>query len=360
MVGVTVIAGTARGAGVPLLVVVEAPAGSGVDAADVRQAVSAEIGTPVLAPRDVGGAGAVSDLLIVALAPGEIGMSLRTGADAPVSRTIPSPVERQARLRAIGWLAGNLARDQVTPIVTSPPPGGGAIAAPPGSAAGAETAGTASADAPVEGAPARALPPATEPPPTPQAWSTAPAPAVSAAARARPIEAAPPPGARWAITADMGPAVGYVRPQPGYPSGLTPHGLHSLMEIQRRTSPGNLIVGASLDAGVERSWIGAAAFVGSAWSWRRWFLEATGGLGIAADSVTTQQTESVSSPSGDTFSSRSVNQLLPVPFLRAGATAGIPVSRLFDVVARVGLTAGTGGLHTSFATATAGLRLRIP
>ena len=44
-------------------------------------------------------------------------MSLRTGDGAPISRVIRLRAEPAARLRAIAWLAGNLARDQVTPII---------------------------------------------------------------------------------------------------------------------------------------------------------------------------------------------------------------------------------------------------
>ena len=55
--------------------------------------------------------------LIVALKHDRIAMSLRTSDAAPVVRTIPAPPDRAARLRAIPWLAGNLARHQVSPIV---------------------------------------------------------------------------------------------------------------------------------------------------------------------------------------------------------------------------------------------------
>ena len=44
-------------------------------------------------------------------------MSLRAGATPVVSRTIAAPADRPGRLRSIAWLAGNLVRDQVGPIV---------------------------------------------------------------------------------------------------------------------------------------------------------------------------------------------------------------------------------------------------
>ena len=55
--------------------------------------------------------------LIVAFDRDRIAMSLRTNDATPIVRDIPAPTDRAARLRAIAWLAGNLARDQVTPIV---------------------------------------------------------------------------------------------------------------------------------------------------------------------------------------------------------------------------------------------------
>ena len=104
----------------PLLVVVETAPGAVVDAVEVRQAITGELGKAVRAPRDPA-APDTPDLLIVAVDRAEIRMSLRAGAGAVVSRTMPAPSDRKARLQSIGWLVGNLARDQVGAIVAPVP-----------------------------------------------------------------------------------------------------------------------------------------------------------------------------------------------------------------------------------------------
>ena len=124
LLGVAASTGLARGAGRPLLVAVEAAPGGDVGPADVRQVVAAELAEPVVGAREAN-ADAASDILLVALDPREIRMSLRAGAGPIVSRTIAAPPDRPGRLRSIGWLAGNLVRDQVGPIVAAreaPPP----------------------------------------------------------------------------------------------------------------------------------------------------------------------------------------------------------------------------------------------
>src|SRR4051812_22946018 len=73
----------------PLLVVVETAPGADVDAVEVRQAISGELGTAVRAPRDPA-APDTSDLLIVAVDRAEIRMSLRGGAGSVVSRAVPA------------------------------------------------------------------------------------------------------------------------------------------------------------------------------------------------------------------------------------------------------------------------------
>jgi hypothetical protein len=100
----------------PLLVVVEAPAALDADAAEIRRAIGTELGCETVAPTKTT-ADPPERALIVALDRDQITMSLRAGDAAPVTRSIPTPPERAARLRVIVWLAGNLARDQVSPIV---------------------------------------------------------------------------------------------------------------------------------------------------------------------------------------------------------------------------------------------------
>ncbi len=112
--------GSARAADGPLLVVVEAPPALDADAAEIRRAIGTELRSRTVAPMKT--QAETSDrALIVALDRDRIAMSLRTSDAAPVARSIPSPPEHAARLRAIAWLAGNLARDQVSPILAEAP-----------------------------------------------------------------------------------------------------------------------------------------------------------------------------------------------------------------------------------------------
>jgi hypothetical protein len=104
----------------PLLVVVETAPGAAVDAVEVRQAISGELGTAVRAPRDPA-APDTPNLLIVAVDRAEIRMSLRRGTAGAVWRAVPAPGDRKARLQSIRWLAGNLAHDQVDAIVAPVP-----------------------------------------------------------------------------------------------------------------------------------------------------------------------------------------------------------------------------------------------
>ena len=116
---------SARAADGQLLVVVEAPPALEADAAEIRRAIGAELHARTIAPMSTP-AEAPGRALIVALDRDRIAMSLRASDGTSVVRVIPAPVERGARLRAIAWLAGNLARDEsselVKPRAPSPPP----------------------------------------------------------------------------------------------------------------------------------------------------------------------------------------------------------------------------------------------
>jgi hypothetical protein len=347
VVASSVMARAASGASEPLLVVVETPPGLGVDASDVRRTIAAELGTGVSAPRDDAARNA-SDVLIVALERGEIRMSLRTGAAGVVSRTIPAPPERPARLRAIGWLAGNLARDQASAVMT-------ALPSEPATMLPAAPAAPAAA----EPAPR----PATEPPP---AFASLPATGMSPPSEAISAKRDPPnrsTGAQWAITALAGPTALVVVDQTGtvdrYSAGYE-------VTVQRQATPDSLIFGAAIHAG-PHDWedhvLGLAVFAGSAWRHGRWFLEATGGLGLEADRLPTSSrtvTENSSGPTGITETLSVTDTLQPVIFFRAAADAGVSVSRLVDLVAQLGAHLGSGGQRSDYLSAGAGLRFKIP
>jgi hypothetical protein len=153
----------------PLVVVVETGRGGGVEPAEVRQAIATELRTSVRAPRDPA-ADETSDLMIVAVDRAEIRMSLRPRAAGVVSRVVLAPGDRKARLQSIGWLAGNLARDQVSGIVAPVPT--------------AASVTTASVERPE--VPAAAPSPATEPPRLTEDAAPAPAPALAGVIAAQP------------------------------------------------------------------------------------------------------------------------------------------------------------------------------
>ena len=111
----------ARASDAPLLVVVEAPPALDADAAEIRRVIGGELRSPTVAPTQ--NASEVGDrTLIIALERDRMTMSLHTNDASPVVRAIRLPAERDARLRAIAWLAGNLVRDQVSPILSEAPP----------------------------------------------------------------------------------------------------------------------------------------------------------------------------------------------------------------------------------------------
>ena len=104
----------------PLLVVVEAPPALDADAAEIRRAIGTELHAHTIAPMSTP-AEAPGRALIVALDGDRIAISLRANDGTSVTRVIHAPAEHAARLRAIAWLAGNLARDQVSPILAEAP-----------------------------------------------------------------------------------------------------------------------------------------------------------------------------------------------------------------------------------------------
>ena len=105
----------------PLLVVVEAPPEMEVDASEIRRAIATELRRTTLAPTELSSCDS-NEAMIVAVDNRFISLSLRHGEAPPVGRAIAAPADPASRVRAITWLAGNLARDQVTEMVEAPPP----------------------------------------------------------------------------------------------------------------------------------------------------------------------------------------------------------------------------------------------
>ena len=341
-VGVIAVTGVARGADAPLLVSVEITPGLDVGPADVRRTVATELGAPVVGAWEEAAADTAS-LLLVDVAPREVRMSLRTGAMPVVSRTIASPVDRPGRLRSIGWLAGNLVRDQVGPLVA-----------------------TAAAPAPMPSA-AEARPP-TEPPPVPSGATSR-----DSAGPAAVVASRPParddavPHARWAITAGAGPALN-VTHFPDYTShGETyfTRGTVYQIEVQHQASPDTVLLGAALEIGPNapnRHYFGAAAFAGSRWSRRSWFVEANLGVGLEVlDEGTRNVTVTSSSDMLGTLSQTTVSSG-PVPefFARGTGAVGVNLTQSFDMVVQLGAHLSSEGQLGSYLSSTIGVRMRLP
>jgi hypothetical protein len=350
VLGSVAFAGAARGADRPLLVAVEVGPGVDVAPTDVRRAVAAELGSAVVGAYEPTGDGA-ADVLLVALGPREIRMSLRAGTAPVVSRTIAVPPDRTGRLRSIGWLAGNLVRDQVGPIVaTREPPSLEAVVA-------AEPPALAAADP---------SPPALSAPqvsPAPAPVSAAPAAVASSPA---PIAPAATQHAVWSITAIGGPVVTVTRDT----TTSVTRGDAFQLELQRQRSPDSMLLGIAVTAGpaAPRHYVGAAAFAGQAWRGQSWFAEATLGLGVEALdgyawikwSAGTAPTSSNPSVATDMSESRVSTGPVPGLYLRAAGTGGLSVSRFFDLVAQLGAHVSSEGDIGSYLGATAGVRLRLP
>jgi hypothetical protein len=266
----------------PLLVVVETAPGAVVDAVEVRHAITGELGTPVIAPRDPT-APDTSDLLIVTVDRAEIRMWLRAGAAGVVSRAVPAAGDRKARLQSIGWLAGNLARDQVGAVVAALPPRAAVSVA----SVEAEPAPRAEVPPPV---PAPAPQPVTDPPPFAGNAAREPAGAPGGIVSTPSAPAADGDvGSQWSLALGGGPSALFqgdrdqrVWPGPGV----------WYLELQRRASPNGLILGAVLDVGPDMAlagvrgasidFMGLAVLVGGGRRFGRIVVEATGGLGPEA------------------------------------------------------------------------------
>jgi hypothetical protein len=349
---VVLTADAARGADAPLLVAVEVAPGTDIGPAEVRRAVAAELGTAVVEARDpiVETAG---DLLRVALEPREIRMSLRAGTAPVVSRTIAVSSDRTGRLRSIGWLAGNLVRDQVGPIVaTRETP---AVEPEPAALSANDPPVVPAAPPPANPPAGVAYPPASAPPPEPAAVASQPASAPGAI-----------PHAAWAITMAGGPVVTVVRDSND--TSATSGGIFQL-EVQRQRSPDSLLYGLAFAVGPDnpRHYAGAAAFAGEAWRGQAFFAEATLGLGLealqgyATIGSSTGTAPTPGNPGMVTSSSeaRVPTGTVPGLFVRAAGTGGLHVSQAFDLVVQLGGHLSSSGSIGSYVGATGGVRLRL-
>jgi hypothetical protein len=311
----------------------------------------------VVSPSDPAAPGA-SQVLIVALDEHDIRISMRSGASARVWRAIPDVAERAARLRAIAWLAGNLARDQVGPLL----PNLALATAPKPAAAPATTAAPAIAVP----APAIAEPAAVAPPPVrPEPAST-----TDATISARLDDSDAPIEPRWVITASGGATFNDFCLRVSSPAMLTcggagpsksfSYGSTYQLEVLHKTQSEAMIIGAALDTGPDSHLVGLAGLIGIRRPWGRWYLEATLGAGIEAERLNVASSTVVSSSKTGVSSDVTVTQQVqPALYVRATGSIGIPINRTFDFLARLNVHASSSGLYTDFIGATAGLRLKL-
>jgi hypothetical protein len=353
---VTALSSFAATAGVdPLLVVVETAPGAGVEAVEVRRIITGELGAPVMAPGDPA-APETSDLLIVAVDRAEIRMWLRGRAEGVVSRTVAAPGDRKGRLQSIGWLAGNLARDQVGAVVASAP------APIVSSVESVDAAPSSHAEAPPP-----AAPPVTDPPPFAEnaARETAGAPGGVVSTEPSPAAA----GSAWSLTLGGGPSALFqgdrdqrVWPGPGV----------WYLELQRRASSNRLnglILGAALDVGPDMAlagirgasidFMGLAVLVGAGHHFGRILLEATGGLGVEAYQSTVSVEIQPSPESGVTPARETFSTFVLGLYLRGQVTGGLALSKSFDLLASVGGHLGTIGRQDAFFSSSLAVRFRF-
>ncbi len=335
----------------PLLVVVEAPPALDADAAEIRRAIGTELKVPTSAPMRATGEPA-GRALIVALDHDRIAMSLRSVDGAPIGRIIPAPTDPAARLRAIAWLAGNLARDQVTPIVAEAPLDMPSLATI---------------------LPAPPVTPATEPPPLAEVTPAAPSPGSlseisTISTRAQETKSFT--GHFWTIGVADGPTTNF--PLCGQPSGWpTPcapffqSGTAWRLELQRRSRIDGFFQGAALEgtagSGFAPQLIGTSAFVGSSRRHGRWSLESTIGVGLelsnaccGASVVTSMQTTA----NGFASTVTTGDTLRPALFADGAVALAHPIAESLDAVLRIGAHLSTD-VSDWFLSATLGLRYNL-
>ena len=197
---------------------------------------------------------------------------------------MPARGDRKAQLQSIGWLAGNLARDQVGAIVAQ-------VSTPaPVSLAAVEAEPSARAEVPP---PAPAPPPATDPPPFAGNATRE----TAGASGGRRLDADRRRRRRLRVVPDArGWTIGVVSGRPR-PTGLARSG----RLVPGASAPGfaersdGLILGAALDVGPDMAlagvrggsidFMGVAVLLGGGRRFGRLFVEATGGFGPGGVSI---------------------------------------------------------------------------
>jgi hypothetical protein len=343
----------ARAAEGPLLVVVEAPPALEADAAEIRRAISTELHARAIAPMSTP-AEVPGRALIVALDRDRIVMSLRANDGTSVARVIPAPGEHAARLRAIVWLAGNLARDQVSAILAEAPPEASPLAAIP--------------TLPVTSAATEPPSAATGPPPKlalPSTAASASGTGETLSIRAQPQ---PPPGPlRWSISGSIGPVIADVERSFGATwssLGFQPSTAWQIA-VQRRREHERLVIGGRLEGTYNHSGngqgpqlLGAELFVGSDWRFRHFTLEATIGAGPEAANILQHESIAYGYPTMNTTYYFSTYHF---DFYAQGAiAAAIPLGGSMEGLLQLGVHLNSSYADNWFAASTIGVRYTLP
>ena len=328
----------ARAAEGPLLVVVEAPPTLDADAAEIRKAIGTELHARTIAPMSTP-VEAPSRALIVALDRDRIAMSLRANDGPSITRVIPAPVEHGARLRAIAWLAGNLARDQITPIVADAPTDPTPLATIPSIAPIPTTE------------PPPASHPETEPPPLSETPTT-----IEAHITQKP--AAP---VHWTIGVADGPTVGPMFNQVFGNTGTTWR-----IDLQHQLGRSGFFSGVALE-GTSGNYspqpLGAMGFIGTARLWARWRFEASFGAGLeATDDVAHTITMSQNSSGNGVVSTISTvlgTDFHPSLYAGGAVAAAHPITESLAAVLRLSAHIATVNFRDCFLSASLGLRYNL-
>ncbi len=358
MLAIAFLGRPARAADGPLLVVVEAPPAADADAAEIRRAIGTELHSRTVAPMSTP-AEAPGRALIVALDRERIAMSLRASDGTSVARVIPAPADHAARLRAIAWLAGNLARDQVSPILAEAPLESSPLATMP--VLPTNPIGT-------EPPPVASESPAQQPPSSPMAPpSSLPLPGDVAGAISLRTEPKKKPGPLlWSVSGSIGPVMA------AFDRGFFYVGQFSVrvhdstawqVEVQRRRTNEHLIIGGTFEGthsnrGDEDSpqLLGVNLFVGAAWQFRFCNLEATIGAGPEAASIL--QYESV--PIGNQTESLPYYSYRFALYAKGAIAAAVPLGDSLEGLVELGFHVSSTREESWFGASTIGLRYVLP
>jgi hypothetical protein len=286
-------------------------------------------------------------------------MSLRANDGTSVARVIPSPVDRAARLRVIAWLAGNLARDQVSPILAEAP-----VEPLPLPTVPALPVATAATEPP----PAATQPSGEHPSSLPVAPpSSPPLPGdVAGAISLRTEPQKPPSPLFWSVSASVGPVIAAFD-RGAFVVGPFTVRIHDStawqVEVQRRRTNGHLIIGGTFEGTHSNradedspQLLGVNVFVGADWHSRLCNLEATIGAGPEGASIL--QYESV--PVGNETEALPYYSYRFALYAKGAIAAAVPLGDSIEGLVELGFHVSSTREESWFGASTIGVRYILP